>query len=203
MSKQLYKNTRFQYEIKKFYNKEETILDIIVFGSSVKGKEKPNDIDLLVLFKDKKDLDTSYKLKKLLEKNFSINIEIVSKSYSGLFSPSFKAREAIIAEGYSIIQSKKLSEGFGYNSLMLFRYSLKGFNKSQRMRFYYSLYGRTKDQKGILKELKAKKFLESVILCPIENTEKIKEFFDIWKISVEYFPILIPIDVKISTRRTD
>ena len=74
---------------------------------------------------------------------------------------------------------------------MLFR-SLKGFSKSDRMRFYYSLYGRTKDQKGILKELNATKFSDSIILCPIESSEAMKDFFDTWEIAFERFPVLIP-----------
>ena len=30
---------------------DKTIFDILVYGSSVKGKEKPNDIDIVVIFR--------------------------------------------------------------------------------------------------------------------------------------------------------
>lgn len=192
MSGQFYKNTKFKSKILDFFRKNKEILDIIIFGSAVKGKEKPNDIDVLVLFKDKKDLDISYELKKSLEKEFKLNFEIVSKSYNEVFSISFKAREAIISEGYSVVYSRYISEGFGYNAFMLFKYSLKGLNKSQRMRFYYSLYGRTKEQKGVLSVLNAKKFSESLILCPLEKINQMDGFFENWKISFESFPVLIP-----------
>ena len=83
MSKILLKNIKFLHEINEFYNKnKDKIIDIILFGSVLKGKENPRDIDLLILFKEKKNLDLSYELKKRL-KNF--NLDINSKSYNELF----------------------------------------------------------------------------------------------------------------------
>ena len=196
MLKELLKNTKFNYETKDFFNRnKEKILDIILFGSIVRGKEKPRDIDLLILYKNKKDIDLSYELKKKLEKS-GCTIEIIDKSYMELFEESFKAREAVLSEGYSLIYGKFLSEGLGYMKLTLFRYKLKGLNKSERMRFYYSLYGRGKGQEGMLKELSAVKFSETILLCPIENTERMKEYLENWKIKFIEFPIMIPSRLK-------
>ena len=62
--KKLLKNTKFRSRVDTFCkeNKEE-IIDIILFGSIVKGKEKPRDIDILLLFKEKKDIDKAYSLR--------------------------------------------------------------------------------------------------------------------------------------------
>ena len=79
MSKNLLKNTRFKREIKFFFKKNNEILDIILFGSSIKGKDKPNDIDLLIIYKTKKDLDTSYELRKKLNK-LGFNVSISDKT---------------------------------------------------------------------------------------------------------------------------
>lgn len=190
MSKEQSKNTKLKSEIIKFYMKnKEIILDIIIFGSFIKGKENPKDIDILILYKDKKNIEKSYELKKLL-KNF--NVEIIDKSYLELFDESFKVREGILSEGYSVVNKKSLSEGFGYSSLILFKYELKGFNKSNRMRFYYSLYGRDKKDKGTIKELNAIKFSDTILFCPVKNAEKMKEYLDYWKIKYIEFPIMIP-----------
>lgn len=191
MSKRLLKNTRFKSEINSFFkaNKEE-ILDIILFGSSIKGKETPADIDLLILYKDKKNIDLSYELKKKLRAK-SFETEITDKSYKELFNGSFKAIEAILAEGYSLVYSQFVCEGLGYMNLFLFRYSLKNLNKSERMRFYYGLYGRS-GQKGVLKELEAIKFSGAILLCKAESVENMKEFLTGWGIEFLSFPILIP-----------
>ncbi|MBW2981324.1 nucleotidyltransferase domain-containing protein [Candidatus Woesearchaeota archaeon] len=194
MSKGLLKDIRFKSEVKSFFSKnKEKVLDIILFGSSVKGKEKPNDIDILILFKDKKDIDISYELKKTIK---GFEVSITDKTYKELFEESFKAREAILAEGYSLVYNKFLAEGLGYMNFVLFRYELKGFSKSERMRFYYSLYGRGKDQKGVLEEFNCIKFSDAILLCPSTNTEKLKEYLENWKIRFIEFPILIPSRLK-------
>jgi len=196
MLKKRLKNTKLKSELEKFYkNNKESILDIILFGSFVKGKYNPRDIDILILYKGKKDFDKTYELKKILEKN-NYNTDITNKTYLEIFSESFKAREGLLSEGYSIIAKKFLSEGLGYFSLILFKYELKGFNKSNRMRFYYSLYGRNKNDNGIIKDLNAVKFSDTILLCPVENAEKMKEYLDYWKIKYIEFPVMIPIRLK-------
>jgi len=188
MSKNLSKNIKS--EIEKFFKEnKELLLDIILFGSTVKGKEKPNDIDILLIYKEKKDIDVDYKLKKKLK---GLKTEITSITYKELFSDSFKAKEALISDGYSLVYKKKVSLGLGYMDYYLFKYDLKGLNKSQRMRFYYSLYGRNKKDKGLLKELEAIKFSETILLCPVENVEQMKEYLENWNIMFIEFPILIP-----------
>ena len=189
MSKILLKNIKFLYEINEFYNKnKDKIIDIILFGSVLKGKENPRDIDLLILFKEKKNLDLSYELKKRL-KNF--NLDINSKSYNELFDNTFKAREAILSEGFSLIQNKFISSGLGFSNFVLFRYELKKLSKSYRMRFYYSLYGRGKER-GMIKKLNLIKFSETILLSPIEHEAEIVNYLDAWKLKYIMFPILIP-----------
>lgn len=195
MLDKLLKNIKFRSEVKNFFSQnKEKLIDIILFGSITRGKEEPKDIDIFILYKDKVDLNLDHILKKKLEK---LNIQITSKSYKELFESSFKAREAILSEGYSLILNKKISKGFGFINFVLFRYELKGKNKSERMRFYYSLYGRGKE-KGILDKLKGLKFSGSTIFCPIESAEEMKEFFQNWNINYTNFPTLIPERIVIS-----
>jgi predicted nucleotidyltransferase len=196
MSKELLKNIKFKSVTNSFFKSNlSKILDIILFGSSVRNKESPNDIDLLIIYKDKKNLDLSYELKKALRKN-GFEVEISNITYEELISGTFSPTEGIISDGYSLIFNKFISEGLGYINFHLFRYELKELNKSTRMRFYYSLYGRTKTQKGIISELNAYKFSETILLCPSINSEKMKSFLDSWKIKYLEFPILIPLRIK-------
>lgn len=178
-------------ELSSFLKKNNSLLDIIIFGSSVKGKEKPSDIDLLLIFKEKKDSDISYELKKLLEKK-EISSDIQDITYESLFSEKFIAREAFLSEGYSIKTKKNVSTGLGYINFTLIKYDFAKLNKSQRMRFYYGLRGRAKEDIGLLDSLNAFKLSDNILLCPIENTEKMKEFFKYWKIPIMEVPILFP-----------
>ena len=190
MLKKRLNKARFRSEIKSFYarNKDE-IIDILLFGSAVKGKEEPPDIDILILYKNKENLELNYELKKILEK-ISSKVQISAQTYNGVFKPSFKAREAFL-EAYSLIFDTNISEGLGYLNKVLFKYELKKLSKSDRMRFYHALYGRG-NSKGILKELNAVKFAETIVLCPQESSESMKDFFNSWKIHYSNAPILIP-----------
>ena len=75
----LLNDTNFNKQIKKFYKEHKNkLLDIILFGSSLRGKENPADIDILLLFKEKEDLEIAYQLKKEITK---YPIEIITKTY--------------------------------------------------------------------------------------------------------------------------
>jgi len=196
MLKELLKNTRFKSEIKRFYQKNrETVIDIVLFGSAVKGKTKPNDLDILLIFKSKVILDLSYTLRKSLEK-LGFKAEITSRTYQGLFTPDFKAREAFLIEGYSLVQNKFISRGLGFNNFILFEYNLKSLNKSQRMMFYYALHGRKKTDSGILQKLDSKKFSENLILTPVAREELMKDFLNSWELDFQEIPALIPQRIK-------
>lgn len=84
-----------------------------------------------------------------------------------------------------------ISEGLGYSNIALFKYELIGFSQTRRMRLHYTLYGMDK-KSGIAKELNLVKFADIIFFCPIENTERAKEFFESWGIRFEHFPLLIP-----------
>lgn len=190
MLKTLLSDTSFNKEIKKFYSQHKNeLLDIILFGSIMKGKENPNDIDILLLFKEKEDVNTAYALKKRITK---YPLEITMKTYSSLFSSAFKAREGFLLDGYSLIKQKHIAEELGFFTGVLYKYSLDGKTKSERMRFYYALYGRTEKDAGIVKQYDLVKFSDNVLFSPTANSEKVKAFLEQWNISHRDFPMLMP-----------
>ena len=150
---------------------------------------QPKDIDLLIIYKTKINSELNYKIKKELE-ILGIDVDLVAKTYSGLFESSFTAKESYLSEGYSLLNKKFIADGFGFKPMVLFRYDIKNFNKSQRMRFYYSLYGRNSE--GMLKKLKLYKFSERVIISPVEESEEVKDYLESWSIKYLEIPILMP-----------
>lgn len=193
MLKELLKNTKLVSKINEIVKENEhEILDIVLFGSSVKGKEKPRDMDIIVIYKTKVNAELSYKIKKEFE-IIGLEVDLVSKSYSDLFKPAFIARESYLSDGFSLMQKKFVADGLGYKPMVLFRYDIQNFNKSQRMRFYYSLYGRNSE--GMLKQLKSYKFSERIIIAPVEESERVKEYLNSWNIKYLEMPILIPLRI--------
>ncbi|MEK6826633.1 MAG: nucleotidyltransferase domain-containing protein, partial [Nanoarchaeota archaeon] len=159
LSKSLRKILEFQSK-KLFYDHRSEIIDIFLFGSIIKGKKNPRDIDILIIFKDKKNLQLAYEFRKTLEKSLLLIVEVTSKTYCEIFEKNFQARESILTEGYSLLHKISFAEGLGYKPIIMFHYNLQGKTKSERMRFYYSLYGR--GTAGMLKKLKAIKYANTV-----------------------------------------
>jgi len=176
-------------EIKGFCQ-EKGILDIILFGSVVRGKRKPNDIDVALIFKDKEDLDIAYELRKVFESE-GIEVEVVALTYKKIFDPGFLPRENILSEGYSLVNGGFLSESLGLASYEAFIYNLKKFSQSDRMRFHYSLNGRG-GNKGFLEETNSIRLAAAVILVPVKNAEKFGDYLGSWEIEYRRVRVLVP-----------
>ena len=171
--------------------KNDEIADIVIFGSYMKGKDNPNDIDLLIIFKEKINKDIEYGIKKKLSDKFDIN-SITLKEFMG---DDFIAKEGIFLEGYSISKNKRVSEILSMNSFALIKYNISEIKGSNRTRFYYALLGRNNNE-GFLKRLNAKKLSDNIIICKYEDIEKVKEFLYNWNIEYEIIPALIPSRLK-------
>ena len=63
--------------LKKLIEKEKEIHDIVVFGSIVRGKEKPGDIDVMVIFKKNVNKEIEYQIRKKNKEKDKENICIV------------------------------------------------------------------------------------------------------------------------------
>lgn len=177
MLKDLLKSQELILKIKKF--KSEDIFDILVYGSIVRGKDKVNDIDIVIVFNKKKSvnekLELAEKLKNQLD-SLEVEFDVKSADISDFDDSSFIVRQAILAEGYSLINRRFLHERFGFKTFVIFNYSLDNLNYSQKKMFYYALKGR-RDQKGLL-ELKGAEMLGNCIIkVPLVNSEEFKELF--------------------------
>lgn len=158
-------------------NKKE-IEDIIIIGSFIKGKEKAKDIDLCFVFNqyDDKILENAYSK---FEKN-KLKAHITKTKFSYLLEdPSLW--KSIIHEGYSILKKNKISKILGINSYILFEYNLKKLDKIKKQIFSHALYG-TGGRENFLKKNNGFKIGKSSVVVPLENSEKLREFFNSWDI---------------------
>jgi len=166
----------------KQWIRKEKVLDVVVFGSSVRGKSKPGDIDLCILISDndeEKSLDLVDSLGKLtdkLEGDFHLSI-LTSSS----FVKGNTLAKTLLNEGFSVKDDAPFSSVFGLSNKSLFVYSLKDFSPSKRVKFHYLLKGRYGSE-GILKEVKGKFLGTGSIIIPSSKEDLLKEVFDLWKV---------------------
>jgi predicted nucleotidyltransferase len=172
-------------ELKKYSNNK-CIRDIILFGSLIRGKSNPRDIDILILFNEEINKNLEYEIKNKLIKIFK-NISITSKI--DINDEFFLARDSIYFEGYSLFKKKYLSNEMGYTSFTLFKYQTRNLTNTQKVTFYNTLNGR--NNKGLIEKYDCIRFSNNTLLVPLKNSEFFKEFFEKW---TEYviIPILIP-----------
>ena len=167
----------------KEWIKKTKAFDVIIFGSFVRGKNHPNDVDLCILIKDsdeKKTLELVDSLAQILKESkfkFQINILTLSDFIGGN-----SLAKTLLNEGVSIKGGGKFAQVFGFKNQSLFIYSLKGFNASKRVKLHYLLNGRNNGP-GMMKEIKGKLVGKGVIIVPTETEDILKEIFDRWKVS--------------------
>ena len=170
-----------------FKANRELVIDVVLFGSLVRGKENPNDIDVLIIFRDKVNKDVEYELRKKLGNDASV----ISKTESGLIEDSFDAREGFLFEGYSLVYGKSVASRYGFSSFGLIIYGTRSMTNTQKTKFYYALNGRG-GSRGVIDSFSGIKLSDNILAIPIDRIEDAKEFFDFWKLDYRYIPSLIP-----------
>ena len=170
----------------KNYLNNKSIIDILVIGSAIKSKFKPNDLDLIVLFRDNSGSSENllYNIKK--------SIEIPNLHIEPLFIDDiFKSRisSSIIHEAISLKHNSSLSELLGYKSFSLFSFSLDKLPNVKKVRFAQTLYGRNKD--GLLSKSKGQVLGKGAFIIPVETEELFKELMASFHVNYKVFRVLI------------
>lgn len=171
--------------------KQNKIIDIVLFGSSARGKTQPQDIDFCIIIKDddeKKSMDLTAPLNQL-SKGLGLKIHTTILT-AGAFISGNTLAKTLLNEGFSIKHGKGLAEVLGFFNKSLFVYSLKEFSSSQRVRFHYMLKGRY-GLKGVLREANGQFLGTGTIIVPTKKEDILKEIFDQWKVEYTLQRILL------------
>lgn len=155
-------------KLKKVLAGNKLILDIIIFGSYVKGNLNFNDIDIAVLLNNKKDINWIGLKKEINEKN--ADIQLVSfEDYDKFLWIT------LIREGFSVKNNKYLNQIYGIKPVVLYKYSLKKLGTSKKVMF----------ERGIKNFKNIKKLSNSVVLVPIEHSGEFKDFLKNWDLDID------------------
>lgn len=177
--------------ISKKFAKEHGIIDIVLYGSFIKSKEEPNDIDLILIFLGRKlneRMEIAQKFKQQI-KNKIKNSDVKTANLIEIFDKNFLARQGILVEGYSLLDNIPLAEKMGFWGYSLFTYNLKNLDHNQKTKFTYSLIGRKKQ--GVLKLVEARVLGKGAVAIPIQKSAIFDDFLKEWKINYKERKILI------------
>ncbi|HIJ14355.1 TPA: nucleotidyltransferase domain-containing protein [Candidatus Woesearchaeota archaeon] len=114
-----------------------SIVDAVVFGSYIKGKEVPRDIDIALITDDPgANLDFKAHISRLTPREF--------------FNPKTSLANTLVKEGYSLRNKMFVSEAWGFKNRVMFSYDLSGLSQTMKVQAIYALKGRD-GKSGILK----------------------------------------------------
>ena len=146
----------------KHYLEDKKVYDVILFGSYVKGKTNPGDIDIVVISDETLEEINGFHVSFIKPKEFFVN------------TPSLI--NALLREGFSLKKNKSFSQCYGFNNECLFVYELSSLNASLKVQIVKILRGK-KFEKGMVEELNGKWLANSVFTCPIEKDYLFESFF--------------------------
>ena len=153
--------------LKKLLVKYKEIKDFIIFGSLVKGKYAPKDIDIAIVA-DKKDVSLVGEVKDQL-KIKSLDIELIKTE------EVYQTRLGLtlLSEGFSVKNNKFLREMLGISPMKIYTYEIKHLAQTKKV-----LFGRGLNQ--MIKETKGVKLGAGSIMVPINQSGIFEDFLNTW-----------------------
>ncbi len=135
--------------------KDKEILDIIVFGSAVKGKALPRDYDVAFITNKKVNISDE-----------KIHISLISPDEFFTKTPSLVT--TLLREGYSLKKDISLAEKMRFKNKVLFTYNLVKNKPSNKVRFVQIVRGKNK-KPGLVEQCGGEWLGPQVFIIPIES----------------------------------
>jgi len=167
-------------DLRKLLKKYKDIEDFYIFGSFIKGKFKPKDIDI-ALITNKKDFNLLSNVLKELGEHPNLHIEMFL--FKEIFTePIWKS---LLSEGFSIRKNDYLRNLMKIRSGILYKYDLKKLNRSEKTMFNRAFIGEIKITHG-------NRISAGSVIIPIEQEKEFDDFLDDWnKVQKRKWRILI------------
>ncbi len=149
---------------------KEKVVDFILFGSALKGKNQPKDLDVGIITNEEIDLEKVSEIRSHIKKTFEeVDTEVIL--LQELYSTEFGFN--LLMEGYSIRKESFLNEVLGIHPYNIYTYSLKELDKSRKPAFSRAL-------KKIIERLEGEKIGRGSIKVPKKNSGDIEDFLKRW-----------------------
>jgi len=159
---------------KKVLKNYEELKDIIIFGSFIRKKNNPKDIDLaLIIPKYNVKSGTIGKITKEFDVFKKIDIEVIDPENIYL-DPLFWR---IAREGFSVKHNKSISKSAQIKPVVFYEYSLKELTKTKKVQFNRAIHNTING--NIIKK--------GSIWVPVSESEKFKELINSWNLKTKSF----------------
>lgn len=151
---------------------DENLVDLILFGSFVKGGT-PKDIDIALLVREKEKVNFA-ELKKKIQEIIPKNIDLQMLDISAIHSPLWLT---LIKEGFSVQKNEFVSALYKIKPMVLYKYSLQKLTNVQKVQFERGIKNVLGKEGNVL--------TRSVVLIPVHLKNAMMEFLKNWDIYYE------------------
>ena len=172
-------------EARRFFSRE--IVDILLFGSAVRGKQVPRDFDICTVFRKNVDNALVSGLHRALEKK-KATAHISALTIDEFFRKPHSLAKTVFFEGVSLLTGRKLGENFGLHPCVLYAYDLTALPSSKKVLFVYALKGR-RGEPGVVEKAGGQFVAPAALIVPLQKDSDISELLNFWR--VKYTRILI------------
>lgn len=167
----------------KPWMRRNNINDVVLFGSLVRGKVHPRDIDLCIILEENQEKNVLELVNSLAKELRVFKVQINHLTTKEFLEGKSTLIKTLLIEGISVKEGSPLARKFGFETKTLFAYKLTNPTPSEKVRFHYLLQGRY-GREGLLGKLEGKLIGERVIEVPIYNEEPLKEALELWPVEV-------------------
>lgn len=156
------------------------VVAVILFGSYARGDyDEGSDVDLLIVFKDRKSLETSFSevTEQIGKRSFlvmAIRMTIVELKSSPLLRSVLL--DGRVLSAHRSFDPQKVAEFVPY---ALVTYDLRSLERGDKVKFAHELFGRRSGKYlygGMLKKIGGYRLGGNCIMIPKANLYKLKEF---------------------------
>lgn len=169
---------------KELLSKRKQIVDVILFGSLTRGKGKPGDIDLCLVFRD----TINWVMVKELQRKLGERYHLSALKVDDFFTKTHSLARTLLLEGVSLISGKRKADTFGLTAKLLYSYDLTKEKASKKVRFVYLLRGRGKE--GLVKKWGGEFVSSNTFIIPMDKDSEMQEILTEWKIRYKRKKIL-------------
>ena len=157
--------------------KNKEVLDVILFGSVIKGKANPRDIDIAIITEETLNPKIKgFHISQLTPKDFFHNPPTLATT--------------LLREGFSLKQNKSLAETLRFKNRTLFTYNLSTLNNSTKVKIVNTLRGKNKT-KGLVEQQGGNWLANQVFTTPIEAEHITEQFLINFKVQFTKSHILM------------
>ena len=144
---------------------DKEVYDVLLFGSAIKGKAQPRDIDVCLITHKKIEAEV---------KNLSgVHISIMKPEE--FFTEQSSLANTLLREGYSLKKGMFLAEELRFKNKVLFTYRLNNKKNNEKVKIVTILRGKGSNN-GLVQDQGGEWIAQQVFQMPIDTEQLIDQF---------------------------